>query len=602
MICKWADDSRRFILEHFDIIQNSPSAIYHYAIPFSPSSSWLHKYYSPELLQRVKVIKGLQARWGICSRTVSFNDTPQALSCWKDLIAVGLCSGDIFILDAVTGVYTSILSCYNNEVNSLAFSFDGKFLVSGSDKNTVNLWNIQTGRIIKTFNGHTQLVWSVSISLDCTVIASGSQDHTIRLWNVQTGECHCVIGGHNNEVNSVSFSPINPKLLISASDDNIVRQWDVDGHQIGSTYKGEYVVFSSDGTHFVSWRGEDAKVQDFNSGVIIAELKAPGSGFQCCCLSPGGKSMAGSDGHTLYIWDITSLGPCLVETLTGHTDDIISLTFSSSLISLSEDKSIKFWQTNASSVDQGIPDSESTSLAPVSIRSVSLQPADGIAISSDSAGVIKTWDILTGKCKDSFQTPAKGDTQRDAQLIGGRIICVWLEDGIIHIWDTEKQEHLQIPSIQSIVNDLRISGDGLKIYLLGKRSIQAQSIWTGEVVGEVELEGEALVDSLIVDGSRVWVFLINLQTQQGWDFGIPDSTPIPLPNISPDKPHLAFFGTMYQGISPSRVEDIVTRKEVFQLFGRYAKPYVAQLDGQYLIAGYKSGEVLILDLKHMISQ
>ena len=198
MICEWADDSQRFILEYFDIIQNSPSEIYHYAIPFSPSSSWLHKYYSPELLQRVKVVKGLQVRWGICSRSVYFNDTPQALSCWKDLIAVGLSSGDIIILDAVTGVYMFVLSCHTDEVNSLTFSLDGTFLVSGSCDKTVNLWDIQTGGVIKTFYGHTGQVLSVSISQNCAVIASGSMDETIRLWNVQTGECCCVIDGHND--------------------------------------------------------------------------------------------------------------------------------------------------------------------------------------------------------------------------------------------------------------------------------------------------------------------------------------------------------------------------------------------------------------------
>ena len=223
MICKWADDSQRFILEYFDIICDCPSAIYHYALPFSPSSSWLHESYSPELIWVVKVIKGLQANWGTCLRTVSFDHRPYALSCWKSLIAVGLGSGDIIILDAITGVHMSILSCHTEEVNSLAFSLDGTFLVSGSDDRTVNLWDIQTGGVIKTFHGHTDLVWSVSISPDCTMIASGSGDLTIRLWDVQAGECCCVIDGHNDVVRSVNFSPTNPKLLISASEDNTIQ-------------------------------------------------------------------------------------------------------------------------------------------------------------------------------------------------------------------------------------------------------------------------------------------------------------------------------------------------------------------------------------------
>ena len=178
LVCKWADDSQRLILEHFDMISNSPSEIYHSALPFSPSLSWLREYYSLEFSQEVRVVKGLQAKWGICSRTVSL-DGPQALACWKDLVAVGLGSGDIIILDAITGVCMFILSCHTDWVISLAFSLDGIFLISGSNDTTVNLWDIQTGGVIKTFSDHTGWIWSVSISLDCTVIASGSDDHTI---------------------------------------------------------------------------------------------------------------------------------------------------------------------------------------------------------------------------------------------------------------------------------------------------------------------------------------------------------------------------------------------------------------------------------------
>ena len=224
MVCKWADDSQRFILENFDIISNSPSEIYHHALPFSPSSSWLHKCYSPELFQCVKVVKGLQVKWGTCSRTVSLGCGPVTLTCWKDLVAVGFESGNITILDGITGICTSALSSHTQDVNSLAFSLDGTFLVSGSDDKTVILWDIQTGGVIKTFHGHIRIVWSVSISPDCTTIASGSSDHTIHLWDVQRGECHCIIHQHNNSVFSVSFSPTNSQLLISASADDTVRQ------------------------------------------------------------------------------------------------------------------------------------------------------------------------------------------------------------------------------------------------------------------------------------------------------------------------------------------------------------------------------------------
>ena len=97
-----------------------------------------------------------------------------------------------------------------------------------------------------------------------------------------------------------------------------------------------------------------------------------------------------------------------------------------------------------------------------------------------------------------------------------------------------------------------------------------------------------------MDGSKIWVCFEDSSTQ-GWDFGILGSSPIQLSNIFPGRPHLDFT-------HPSMVKDTVTGKEVFQLVGRYAKPTEVQLDGKYLIAGYESGEVLILDFDHMLLQ
>src|SRR5882757_7355893 len=118
LVCKWADDSQRFILEHFDTISHSPSQVYHSALLLSPSSSWLHGCYSLELLQVPKLVTG-DPEWGTCSRTTSFGCEATTLACWGDIILVGLRSGSIAILDAITGTQVSILSGHTDWVRSL---------------------------------------------------------------------------------------------------------------------------------------------------------------------------------------------------------------------------------------------------------------------------------------------------------------------------------------------------------------------------------------------------------------------------------------------------------------------------------------------------
>ena len=130
---KWTNDSQRFLLEHFDTICNSPSHIYHSALPFSPSSSWFQQYYTAELSLTVKVVQGLPGEWGMCSRTVLLDSPIRTLSYHDNTIAVGCKSGDIIILDAITGSQRAILSGHKDCVTSVTFSSDGASLVSGSD-------------------------------------------------------------------------------------------------------------------------------------------------------------------------------------------------------------------------------------------------------------------------------------------------------------------------------------------------------------------------------------------------------------------------------------------------------------------------------------
>ena len=600
---KQAYDSQRVLLENFDALQNSPSEIYHSALLFSPSSSWLRKCYSTELPQGLKVIKGIPVGWGSCSRTVVLNGIPLAFAYWKDTVAVGLQHSNIIILNTLTGSQVAVLFGHTKCVRSVTFSSDGTSLVSGSDDMTLKLWDVQTGGVVKTFHGHTKYIYSVSISYNHTTIASGSHDETIRLWDLQTGECHHIIN-QEQDVEYVSFSPTNSQHLISISG-GVVYQWGIDGHQIEPTYQGSCAAFSSDGTHLALCEGEVTTVQNSNSGAIVAKFPTEKDPMYCC-FSPNGRLVAIAVGVTAYVWDIIGSDPHLVETFVGHTEDITFLTFSSSssLISASDDElTVKFWQIGALSTDPVANNPESTTSTSASIVSVTLQAENGIAISSDGDGVVKTWDISTGLCKGLFQTPTEGPCWRDARMIDGRLIVVWHEDGEIHSWNTEQGELLQVVEIsQESLGGLRISGDGSKVFLLAGRFIRAWSLMTGETVGAVELEDESYLDLLSMGSSRIYLRFPNSLTL-GWDFGTSGSSPVPLPNTSLEKPCLDLIGganLTYQ--APFSIKNTVSGKEIFQLSGRYASPEEVQWDGRYLVAGYESGDILILDFEEMLPQ
>ena len=107
---------------------------------------------------------------------------------------------------------------HSSNVSSVAFSPDGKQIVSGSLDSTIKLWDTESGREIRTL-GYTHGVLSVAFSLDGKQVLSSSFDGTLKLWDMVTGHVIRTFSGHTDGVMSVVFNPIcehNIKLTLIA--------------------------------------------------------------------------------------------------------------------------------------------------------------------------------------------------------------------------------------------------------------------------------------------------------------------------------------------------------------------------------------------------
>ena len=555
----------------------------------------------------VKPIKGIPTKWKACYRTALFGGYPFALSYShkENIIAIGLDYSEILIYDAETGSKTATLYGHNKSVLSLAFSSDGSLLVSGSEDMTIKLWDIQTGGVIDTFCGHTDAVSSVSISADCTRIASGSDDQTICLWDIRTGDCHRCMR-LQDKVSYVCFSPTNTGYLISISDCE-VQLWNINGRQIGPTYDGYKIAFSPDCTQFAICNGNPITIQASASGAIIAELYLPNDDGspENCCFSPDGRLIATHSGETAYVWDISNPEPSLVGQFTVQFERITSIIFSSPsvLISTSNDESddgsVEYWQVNELSTDP-VPSAPSPTLShSARVVFVSLQASHGVAISGDITGVLKIWDISNGSHKATFQAPVNQIYGGDAKLIDGKLIFIWGVGEKMFIWDSEKDDIQTLEVSQDSYP--MIAEDGSRVFVEGGNKIQALSMWTWETVGEVEWEEKSgyHTTSFQAKGSKVWVK--SGQPDQfptrGWDFGVSGSPPIQLSLV--ERPRLEFIGVSFWDSNPSTIKDTVSGKEVFKLTSKTSKLYGVQWNGQYLVAGYDNGEVLIFDFYHL---
>ena len=131
-------------------------------------------------------------------------------------------------------------------VTSMALSNHDRFLVSGSNDNTVRLWDFATGSNLETYTGHTDRVFTVALNDDKSIIASGGRDNTIKLWDITTGESRTIPAAHNEEVRKIAFSP-DGKTLVSCGgwEDATVKIWDVASAQLIRTLTGHaYAVLN----------------------------------------------------------------------------------------------------------------------------------------------------------------------------------------------------------------------------------------------------------------------------------------------------------------------------------------------------------------------
>ena len=368
----------------------------------------------------------------------------------------------VVLRDAKTGREITELFGHSGDIRSLVFSPDGKLLGSGSEDNTVVVWNLEERKQLRAFSeGHTEGVDSIAISPDGNMLATES-DKTLRLWSLDSGELlHAM--EHPSWIRSVCFSPDSSKVATYC--DKMVWLWDVtSARQIRNFPSGEHdeLHFGVDGKHVLS-AGFDGAMWNLESGKRVSSfpLTDPrgGSSTASIDISPDGRFLLAAKGRHFDLWTIPPGNEIVASK--AHQSKVSGTAVSTSGhfgLSCSDDGTAQVFDIATGSTIRtlyGVPPHFTLGYQP---QSIAFTPDDMFVVAS-IGGKDLIWDMSNGKqiaAKQFVLQHCDEEFELERFLPGGRFMVI--EDDSEkevrqHLWDLAKGKSVHVHTLGSEKSD-----------------------------------------------------------------------------------------------------------------------------------------------------
>jgi WD40 repeat protein len=302
-------------------------------------------------------------------------------------------------------IETVIQTGHYASVTAVAFNHDGEFAATGSADKTIKLWEVSSGREIRSYLGNSGDVTFLAFSPEGKYLASIDLNFTLKIWEVATSKEIKTISISEDKIISAAFSPDGN--IITGSEKNHAILWDFETGEEIRRFKPvprdilmqknfEYptaktVEISGDGKKLLTGSNDRTAILfDLSTGQEITKYKVDRSSCTSCVISahfsPDGKYMVTGHYDSIFLWNVQTgekirpmegrkgrYGPAifsndgkylvstmykegfvwntrtgkLVTKITGHLRDITSLQFNSTstfLLTGSADRTAKIWK------------------------------------------------------------------------------------------------------------------------------------------------------------------------------------------------------------------------------------------------------------------
>jgi WD40 repeat protein len=313
----------------------------------------------------------------------------------------------------------------------MQFSPDGKYLAASDSSYQIKIWETASNQEVALLLGHEGWVWHFAFSNDGKYLLSGSNDRTMRVWDLATGHCLRVLDRHEDWVWRVAFG-LNSNLAISICADRYIKVWWWQTGKVLLSFKVPDLqvrdgAFSGKRGLLAICSDEGIKIWRIWTGRCLQTIRHPKAiNLRQISFSPDGHQIiTTSFDRDLHCWDVDT--GTHRHTLRGHPTQIDRVIYDDCQQAISTClEQVRVWN---------LADGHCVRTIDVA-RDVGKGIAyrDNLLVTGSENGVVKFWNLDTGKC---LQT-STGNAARVMEIAAHPqlpLIASTKDDGTVNFWD-----------------------------------------------------------------------------------------------------------------------------------------------------------------------
>ena len=523
--------------------------------------------------------------------------------------------------DVSTGELKRTLDEHKDQVNTLTFSPDGSKLASGGNEEVIRVYDVQTGDPVLTFAAHVSSVDTVKFAPDGNTIFSQGSDNKVCFWNANSGELiqeisdntkySCDISNDGSTIAVASScgtiqlcdfqtGDVVRTMNLGTKLDAIATTYSLRGCQCGKdpdTKLGSVLYSPDDRTIACHDERDTIHLLDMDTETFLHTFKTPGRySVNSYRYSPGGNTLAISNGFEINVWDIKSGEH--VSSLSGYAEVVGDVEFSpdgKTLVSL--DNTARIWDVTSHKL-------LNTLLGKMSIASVAYSPDGSILACGTYDNTIHLFETDTWQSSTTFE----GHKESVITVVfspDGKTLASGASDNTIRLWNPMTGEQIyKLKGHEDCIHTIAFSPDSFTLASGGSDgTIRFWDVAAGKLLKTIETDPNDSIDSVAFSPDGLTLACTGDNGDKGirfWDV----STGELFSAIDVDAgAYSVVYSSDSKTIASGGMGELsiwdVTTSEVLKTFTGHIDPVYSVAyspDGQTLASGCRDSTVVIWDL------